>query len=157
FSSSEVALSLTQSTGAVDDDVLWSKRQTIDFWRFPAQGGRHEGALHEPSKLPDDAWMEISVPAEPEMQIGPGSLNEDYQPTYTIGNVLTYPTFSGGTDDLGDLFDFLGSYVPSDENGTRHCKPFQDGDVASCLILVNDGVNEFLMPVAEVLAGDEFA
>jgi hypothetical protein len=152
FDSSTVSVSLTQTTGAVDDDVVWSKRQTIDFWRFPAQGGSPERRPDLPSGLDDEAWMEISIPSEPETQIGPGTLNDDYQPTHMVGNILSYPTFAGEADDLGELFGFLGGYVPSDENGARPCQPLADGDINGCLILVN-GVAE---RVAEVLAGDDF-
>lgn len=152
FSSSQVALSLTQTTGAVDDDVVWSKRQTVDYWRFPAQGGTPEGDPDAPSGFPDDAYMEIAIPDEPVTLIGPGTLNENYQPNHMVGNILSYPTFSDDADDLGELFNFLGSYVPSDANGTRQCKPLENGDINGCLILVNNA----LQRVAEVLAGDEF-
>ncbi|HEX6884224.1 MAG TPA: hypothetical protein VF530_12670 [Planctomycetota bacterium] len=152
FDSSAVTVRLTQTTGAVDDDVVWSKRQTIDFWRFPAQGGRPERRPSGDTGLPDEAWMEIAIPAEPSTRIGPGTLNDDYQPRHMVGNILSYPTFAGDADDLGELFGFLGSYVPSDESGTRQCKPLEDGNPNGCLVLVN-GVAE---QVAEVLAGDDF-
>ncbi len=157
LTSTETRVSLTQSTGAVDDDVVWGKQQTIDFWRFPAQGGKSEDASpRDPSELPEDAYIEISIPDEPRTIIGAGTLNEGYQPTHMVGNILSYPTFAGDVDDLGDLFGFLGDYVPSDEDGTRRCQPLADGNLASCLIVANDGINDFVLPVAEVLAGDDF-
>jgi hypothetical protein len=152
FTSSQVALSLTQTAGAVDDDVVWSKRQTIDYWRFAAQGGKPADDPDAASGLPDDAYMEVAIPDQPETLIGPGRLNEAYQPAHMVGNILSYPTFGGDADDLGELFGFLGSYIPSDASGTRSCKPLENGDPEGCLVLVNGA----LQRVAEVLAGDEF-
>jgi hypothetical protein len=153
FTSTETSVSLTQSTGAVDDDVIWSKLQTIDYWRFPAQGGKPIDNATAASGFADDAYMEISIPGDPETMIGPGTLSDDYQPTHQVGNILTYPTISGTAQDIGQLFDLLGTYVPTDANGTRQCKPASSTDPLGCVI---KDVNGALQQVAQVLAGDEF-
>lgn len=153
FNASEVSVSLTQTTGAVGDDVVWSKTQSIDYWRFPAQGGKPINGSASDGGFADDAFFEIAVPEEPATLIGAGTLNENYQPTHQVGNILSYPTFSGNVQDIGDLFDFLGSYVPTDENGTRQCKPVSDTDLNGCIAVINGA----LQRVAEVLAGQEFA
>ncbi|NJO12680.1 MAG: hypothetical protein HC872_03530 [Gammaproteobacteria bacterium] len=152
FDASQVDVSLTQTTGAVDDDVVWSKIQTTDFWRFPTQGGRPDGRADGPTLLPKDAYMEIAVPAAPITSIGPGSLSDAYQPGHQVGNILSYPTIAGDVQDIGELFNFLGAYVPMDEVGTRECKPASQSDPNGCIVLVNG----FLQQVAQVIAGDEF-
>lgn len=153
FQQSQVTVSLTQTTGAVDDDVVWSKIQTTDFWRFPAQGGKPDARPDDPSALPEDAYLEIAIPGEPVTSIGPGSLSDAYQPSHQIGNILTYPTIDGVAQDIGELFDYLGSYVPTDEAGTRQCLPLSPTDPNGCVVRDNGGL---LQRVSQVLAGDEF-
>lgn len=153
FHSSQVTVSLTQSTGAVDDDVVWSKVQTTDFWRFPAEGGKPEGDASAASGFPNKAYMEIAIPDKPETMIGPGALDDKYQPTHQVGNILTYPTISGSVSDIGTLFNFLGSYVPTDSAGTRQCAPVSATDPYGCLI---DNANGVLQRVAQVFATDNF-
>jgi len=136
FQSSEATVSLTQTTGAVDDDVVWSKIQTTDFWRFPVQGGKSEDRVDTESPLTEDAFMEVAIPGVPLTAIGPGSLDDSYQPTHQPGNILTYPTITGDSQDVGSLFDFLGSYVPTAEDGSKECVPFES-DVNGCIAMVN--------------------
>lgn len=136
FNSSEVTVSLTQTTGAVDDDVVWSKIQTTDFWRFPVQGGKAENQPNSTSPLTEDAFMEIAIPGEPLTSIGPGSLDDSYQPTHQPGNILTYPTIAGASQDVGSLFDLLGGYVPTAEDGSKECVPFES-DINGCIALIN--------------------
>lgn len=152
FQQTQATVSLTQTTGAVDDDVIWSKIQTTDFWRFPAQGGKPDGKPDDPGALPDDAYLEIAIPGEPVTAIGPGSLSDAYQPGHQIGNILTYPTIDGDVQDIGELFDYLGSYVPTDQAGRRECKPVSDGDLNGCIVRING----LLQQVAQVAAGDDF-
>lgn len=153
FNATETMVSLTQTTGAIGDDVVWSKTQSIDYWRFPVQGGKPEDGSAGDGEFAEDAFMEIAVPDEPSTLIGAGTLNENYQPTHQVGNILSYPAFSGDVQDIGELFNFLGDYVPSDANGTRQCKPLENGDPNGCIIWVNNQLER----VSEVLYGQEFA
>jgi hypothetical protein len=154
FRSSEVSVSLTQTAGAVDDDVIWGKIQTTDFWRFAAQGGKPEGEADGETGFPDDAFMEIAIPGEPMTSIGPGSLNDSYQPKHQPGNVLSYPAIGGSVQDIGELFDLLGSYVPTTDPGAaRQCKAAGPQDPNGCLIR---RVNGALERVAQVTRDDEF-
>jgi hypothetical protein len=154
FRSSEVSVSLTQTVGAVDDDVIWGKIQTTDFWRFAAQGGRPEGDANGETGFPDDAFMEIAMPGEPMTSIGPGALNDSYQPLHQPGNILSYPAIGGSVQDIGELFDLLGSYVPTTDPGAaKECKAAGPQDPNGCLIR---RVNGALERVAQVTRDDEF-
>ena len=109
FTRSETNVSLTQTTGAVDDDVVWTKIQTTDFWRFPASGGRLKSNAGSPTALAGNAYLEVAVPADPVISIGPGSASEAYQPTHQIGNILSYPAINGSTQDIGELSNSSGA------------------------------------------------
>jgi hypothetical protein len=155
FQQTQATVSLTQTTGAVDDDVVWSKVQTTDFWRFPAQGGRPDRRPRDATAFPDDAYLEIAIPGEPVTSIGPGSLTDAYQPSHQVGNILTYPTIDGAVQDIGELFNYLGSYVPMDAAGARQCKPVSASDPNGCVIQL-PGPQGILQQVSQVLAGDDF-
>lgn len=149
FQAKQTKVSLTQTTGAVDDDVVWGKQQTIDYWRFPAQGG--DASADGADALPEDAYIELAIPDRPLTLVGAGTLNDSYQPTHTVGNVLSYPTFSGVVAGLGELFDYLGSFVPSDAQGTRLCEDLPDG-TPGCIV---EDVTGALQRVSAVLASDK--
>jgi hypothetical protein len=154
FIANENSVSLTQTTGAVDDDVVWAKIQTTDFWRFPAQGGRQEGNAAA-GGLAEDAYMDIAIPGEPMTMIGPGALNDNYQPTHQPGNILSYPAIAGSVQDIGELFGMLGSFETTDAQGAKECAPLQTGldtDVNGCLIKVTDELER----VFQVYPTDEF-
>ncbi len=152
FTRTQTNVSLTQTTGAVDDDVVWTKVQSTDFWRFPASGGRVEGSATSPTALSRNAYLEVAIPGEPVISIGPGSASDAYQPTHQIGNILSYPAIAGETQDIGELFEFLGRYVPEEPDGSRPCRPLQDGDINGCIT----NVNGFLQQVARINAGEDF-
>ena len=155
FLSNEVSVSLTQTTGAVDDDVVWAKVQTTDFWRYPAQGGRQEGNTAVDG-MPEDAYMDIAIPGDPMTMIGPGALNDNYQPTHQPGNILSYPSIAGSVQDIGELFGMLGGYTSMTPDGGRECVPLQDGfntDVNGCIREITNGLER----VAQIYPEDEFA
>ena len=154
FIANENSVSLTQTTGAVDDDVVWAKIQTTDFWRFPAQGGKQEGD-DAAGGFAEDAYMDIAIPGEPMTMIGPGALNDNYQPTHQPGNILSYPAIAGSVQDIGELFGMLGSFETTDAQGAKECAPLQTGldtDVNGCLIKVTNELER----VFQVYPTDEF-
>lgn len=171
----EVTLRLTQVSGAIRDDVVWTRVQSVDYWRFPAMGGERGGSGQFPprsewpmtsteSGLPEDAYFEIAVPGEVTVLVGPGQLNESYEPFHQNGNILTYPAFSGSNTGLGDLFASLGSYVPRNQQGGRDCVPLAIPDALGdleefpgCLVERANGVVEMAQQVldGEILVGGD--
>ncbi|MDH5445920.1 MAG: hypothetical protein OEY52_10205 [Gammaproteobacteria bacterium] len=148
FKGSTVTVSLQQTTAAIGDDVVWGKLQTIDFWRFPAQGGKTLDNSAD-TRFAENAYFEIAIPDKPVTLIGPGTLNESYNPTHHIGNILSYPTFSKDVTDLGELFGLLGGYVPTDEFGNKQCDSFENIDFVGCLVNVNE--NPAAAPILETV------
>ena len=57
--------------------------------------------------------------------------------------------------DIGELFGFLGGYVPSDEHGDRQCLPLEDG-APGCLAEVNGVLQTIATVTAAALASDDF-
>ena len=139
FQASTITVSLKQTTAAIGDDVVWGKVQTIDFWRFPAQGGKTLDNSVD-TRFAEDAYFEIAVPDTPITLIGPGTLNESYNPTHHIGNILSYPAFSRDVTDLGELFGLLGGYVQRDEHGNQQCVALSDLGEPGCLIDIDSDV-----------------
>ncbi len=159
FQAMETNVSLRQVSGAVDDDVVWSKLQTVDYWRFPAQGGRPEGRPDGATVLDEDnAYIDVAIPSTQMTMVGPGTLNDHYQPKHQVGNILSYPTFSGEVDTIADLFNFLGNYVPSGDDARRQCQSTEGIlgiDPYGCIIRVGEELRRVssVSPIDNYVAG----